>query len=111
MYCRGGLTVGKESIGISMVKVLRGTQALDTRISIAATLVGGALDLRQMSSLMEGGGGLVLGMASLGESAQGSEVEVAVDHVAGAGQSIGQHTGATGAIYVGAVLLGDTGCG
>lgn len=48
----------EESYGIGVVEVLRSGQALDARVSVAGRLVGGALDLRQVGNLVDGGGGL-----------------------------------------------------
>ena len=89
-----------------MVQILARSQALDTAIPITSALVGRALDLAQMRDLMEGSGGLVLGMAGLAQRRQAREVQRAVNHVAGAGQGVGQNARRAGGVHVGAVVTG-----
>lgn len=60
-----------------------------------------------MGGLVEGGGGLVLGVAGAGDGGQGAEVEGAVDDVAARGQGVGQDAAGAGAVDVGAVGARD----
>lgn len=61
-----------------------------------------------MGDLVQGRGGLVLGVAGLAECGQVAEVQRAGNHEATRGQGVGQDTAAAGAVDIGAVLLGDT---
>lgn len=99
--------VGKESISISVVHVLLSSQALDEFVAVSAKIVS-ALDLSEMSSLVDVGASLVLLVALLGDGGKLLEVKIAVGHEALAGQGVGENTILASLVGIGAVVLGDT---
>lgn len=94
-----------------MVQVLASRQLAHTAVAIASTLVRGALDLAQVGDLMEGGGGLILGMALAAQAGQRAEVQRAVDHEARAGEGVGENTRRASIVDVRAVVAGIAGGG
>lgn len=89
-----------------MVQVLASRQLAHTAVAIASTLVRGALDLAQVGDFMEGGGGLILGMALAAQAGQRAEVQRAVDHEARAGEGVGENTRRASIVDVRAVVAG-----
>lgn len=61
-----------------------------------------------MGDLVKGSGGLVLGVAGLGQSGQSRKVKWARDHEGAGGESVSQNSTAAAAVDISAVLLGDT---
>lgn len=104
------LTIRKETVCISMVKVLGSGERANGIVAID-TIVRGSLNLSQVSRLVESGRGLVLRMTGAGKSCQGGEVQVAVNHVTLRRQGICQNATATAVVDVRAVLARDTGSG
>lgn len=94
-----------------MLQVLRPAQALHAVVPITPALVGRAGDLAEVRRLVQRGGGLVLVVALAAQAAQGGVVQVAVDHVALAGQRVGQYPGAAGLVNVAAVEPRDAAVG
>lgn len=96
-------TLGKQSIGIGVVQILRGAQAANEVISIAA-IVRSTLDLGQMSHLMENSRSLILSVTGAAKSWKASEEERAVDHLTGRGVSVRQDTAGAGTKDVRAIV-------
>lgn len=102
--------VSEQSVGVSVVKSRGGGKLGSGSVSVAQIL--SALDLGEMGGLVEGGGGLVLGVARLGKSGKSAEVERAVDDVASRREGVGEDVGrAAVAVNISAVSLGGTGGG
>lgn len=95
-------TIGKQRIAVSVIEALSRSQALDGVVAVA--VVGGALDLRQVGALVEGGGGLVLSVTLGAEGGQGAEVQRARGHEAARGHGIGEDVAGAVSERVGAVL-------
>lgn len=99
--------VGEESVGVGVVQVLGSRETLHTAVAVGA-VVGSALDLGQVGRLVQGGGGLVLSVASTGQSRQSREVQRAVDHVGLRRQGVGEDTAGARGVDVRAVEVGGT---
>lgn len=95
-------TISKQRIAVSVIEALGRGQALDGVVAVA--VVGGALDLRQVGALVEGGGGLVLSVALGAEGGQGAEVQRARGHEAAGGHGVGEDVAGAVSERVGAVL-------
>lgn len=74
---RGGDTY---RVSVSVSQVLRGREPPDTAVAVGAVVVGTG-DLAKVGGLVEGGGSLVLSVASARKGGQGAEVQRAVHHV------------------------------
>lgn len=74
------LTVGKQRVAVGVVQSLSGRQPDGSRVAVAKVLC--ALDLAQVGDLVQGRGGLVLGVAGLAECGQVAEVQRAGNHEA-----------------------------
>lgn len=103
------LTVSEQSVSVSILQGPRSGQSSGSGVSVAQVV--GASDLAQVRRLVEGGGGLVLGVAGRRQRREGGEVQRAVDDVAAAGEGVGQDVAGAGAVDVGAVGLAHAGRG
>lgn len=101
---RGGGTVSEQGIGIRVEQRLASTQGSGGPISVGIVVSTGRVDSRGVGELVQGGGGLVLGVAGAGQRREIRVVDVAVgDEVAG-GESVGEGVGVAVAVGVGAVV-------
>lgn len=100
----GGGTVSEQGIGIRVEQRLASTQGSGGPISVGIVVSTGRVDSRGVGELVQGGGGLVLGVAGAGQRREIRVVDVAVgDEVAG-GESVGEGVGVAVAVGVGAVV-------
>ena len=97
------LTLGEQCVSISVVQVLRRRQAADEVVSVTS-VVARSPDLPQVSHLVQDSRSLVLSVAGTAQRRQASEEQGAVDHLAGRGVCVRQHTAGAGAEDVGAVV-------
>lgn len=96
-------SLGKESVGVSVVQVAGGSQAADTGVTVAAVVVC-ALDLAQVGRLVDDDVGAVGPVAGAGRRRVG-EPGRAVVHVALAGHRVGDDGALARAGRVGAADL------
>lgn len=99
-------TVGVQSIGVSVVESLAGAESSGSAVAVAEVI--SALDLSKVSSLVEGGGGLVLGVARAGKSRESAVVQGAVDDDGQRGDGVGQDVALAVAVDVSAVVVRGT---
>lgn len=99
--------IGKEGVCVGVVELLAGRELAHGAVSVSEII--SALDLVEVSVLVDVGGGLVLRVALAGEGREVVKVQVAVDHVALAGDGVGEDVAAAVVAHVGAVVVGDAG--
>lgn len=103
------LTVGEQSVGVGVVQSLGGAESGSGRVAVAQVI--GAGNLGQVSGLVKGGGGLILGVAGVRGGGQSAEVQGAVDDLAGRGGGVGQDVAGAGREDVAAVGAGRAAAG
>lgn len=84
-------SVSKQSVGVSVVDVLLGSQATEEVVSVT-TKVRGTLDLVEMGHLVQVGVSLILSVAGRRGGLKTVKVQVAVGHVASSRQGVRQNT-------------------
>lgn len=104
-----GGTVSKQGISVRILQRLASTQRCGSTVSIAIILGVRVDDSAGVGELMQGGGGLVLGVAGAGQGGEGTVVDVAVGDDVVRRKTPGEGVGVAVAVGVGAVVGGSAG--
>ena len=100
------LTVGVQSVRVSVGQSTGGSERSGGRVAVAVVLSAGAVDGGSVGLLVKDGGGLVLGVTLAGEGRELVEEQRAVGDVVVGGKGVSKDAGLAAAVDVGAVGAG-----